>query len=153
MKKTTIILSLMLALLSIALSAQETARRTKEISMLDGTVTLEVRKGVDFPCIGISLNDKTLNTGMGTYIEIKKRGEFYLIEEWKGKKYTNMNDGLTDALKDIFNRFYDGKGQKKRGKKVWSAFVKEGGLQSFIDFANETIDDEFLSSPFNEEYR
>ncbi|MDR2835925.1 MAG: hypothetical protein LBV69_07015 [Bacteroidales bacterium] len=158
MKKAVIILALMLALLPAVLQAQKVdtiqiaEANVKEISVLNGTVILEISEGVEFHCIGIRLNDKNLNMGLGTCIEIKKRGEFYFTDEWSGKKHTNINDAIEGTLKEIFIRFYKGEKQKKRGKKVWSAFVKEDGLQLFIDFVNEIIDDEFLNSPFNETY-
>ena len=121
--------------------------------MLDGTVTFELSESRgDFQCIGMHFSDRELNMGFGTYMEIKKRGEFYLMYQWKGKKYTNMNDGIEDVLKEHFADFYDRHEQKERGKKAWAAFVEEGGLQLFIDFVNEIIDDEFLNSPFNEIY-
>ncbi|MCL1969777.1 MAG: hypothetical protein FWF65_09595 [Bacteroidetes bacterium] len=134
-------------------SYQLNVHYTKKISVLDGTVTLELSESRgDFHCIGMQFGDKNLNMGFGTYMEIKKRGKFYLMDEWKGKKYANMNDGIKDVLKKHIKEFYDGKNRKKRGEEVWPAFVNEGGLQSFIDFANEIIDDEFLNSPFNEIY-
>lgn len=126
------------------------AHYTKEISVLDGTITLEMSESRgDFQCIGIQFSDKNINSGVGTYIEIKKRNGDYLI--W-GEKDSNMNKVIEKYLKnDLFKSFYNKK-DKKRGKKVWIAFVKEGGLQSFIDFASEIADEEFLNSPFNEIY-
>ncbi len=118
----------------------------REIAILDGTVVLEVSKGVEFPCIGLRLYDNNINRQLGTYLEIKKRGKYYLIEN---KKYINMNDGIEIYLKDLFEGFYD---DKKYGRKVWSAFVEEGGLQLFIEIANDIIDDEFLNSPLNDTY-
>ncbi len=120
----------------------------REITILDGTVVLEMSKGEDFPCIGLRLSDKSKNSGLGTYLEIKKRGEFYLVES-ENKKYRNLDQGIEDYLKNLFDGFYD---NKKDSKKVWSAFVKEGGLQLFIDITKKFIDDEFLNSPFNETY-
>jgi|GEM_PF-5272662 len=126
--------------------------RTKEIFILDGTVVMEISEGFDFPCIGIRLSDKTLNWGLGTYIEIKKRGDIYLMRQWDGKEYTTMQDGIEDELKDIILGFYEDKDQEERGLEVWKDFVYEGGLQSFMDFVNEVVDDEFLNSSFNETY-
>jgi hypothetical protein len=152
------ILAFMLALLPAILQAQEIVpdqsvkEKVKEISVFGGTVILRISEGVQFPCIGINLGDNNLNMGCGTYMEIKKRGEFYFMDYWIGKKYTDINDGIEDFLKDFFISFYDDQKQKKRGKKIWSAFLKEDGLQLFIDFVNEIIDDEFLNSPFNETY-
>jgi len=146
------------ALLPAVLQTQETVStqtaeaRSKEISVLDGTVILEISEGTDFPCIGMHFGDKNLNRGFGTYMEIKKRGEFYIMYQWKGKEYANMNEGIEDVLKEHFISFYEGQKQEERGEEVWSAFVNEGGLQSFIDFVNEIIDDGFLNSPFNETY-
>jgi hypothetical protein len=128
------------------------AHYIKKFSVLDGTVTFELSESRgDFHCIGMRFSDDELNMGYGTYMEIKKRREYYLMHQWKGKKYTNMNDGIEDVLKEHFTDFYKGELQD-RGKKAWAAFVEEGGLQLFIDFVNEMIDDEFLNSPFNEIY-
>jgi hypothetical protein len=152
------IVTLILALLSAILQAQAiipiqfTETRQIEITVLDGTVILEASEGDEFPCIGIRLTDMKLNRQLGTYMEIKKRGEFYLMEEWFGIKYSNINDGIEDFLNDIFMEFYEWHGQEERGEIVWSAFVQEDGLQLFINFVNEVIDDEFLNSPFNEMY-
>ena len=152
-----LIITIILALSPAALQTQEIipnkiTEKTKQISILDGTVLLVISEGVTFPCIGIRLTDKSLNMGLGTYMEIKKRGEFYLMEDWYEQKYSNINDGIEEYLNEIFIDFYNGLRQEERGEIVWSAFVQENGLQLFIDFANEIIDDEFLNSPFNEIY-
>ena len=125
------------------------AGRSIIFTVLGEDIELEISEGVDFPCIGISFGDNNLNMGFGTYMEVKKQGKYYLIED---KKYTNMNKGIEKYLKKLFTDFYEREHEKKRGKKVWKAFIKDGGLQKFIDFANEIIDDEFLNSPFNEIY-
>ena len=134
-------------------ASKETPKeRTKEIFILDKMVRLEISEGFDFHCIGMRLSDENLNLGEGTYMEIKKQGNFYFLNHQKDKKYSNMEDGIEDALKELFIDFYNRNHTKKQGKKVWSAFLKEGGLQQFIDFANEIIDENFLNSPFNEIY-
>ena len=157
MKKTLITLSVLLALLPAGLQAQEeseverrkhwktgeyldeTERKKIIISILDDK--LEIREGGEFPCIVHELG------GSSSYFEIKRRDGHYLI--WY-KKYKTINKGVEDYLKnDFFKRFYE---DKKQWKRVWEAFVKEGGLQKVIDFVNEIIDDEFLDSPFNETY-
>jgi hypothetical protein len=156
--KKILFFAIILALLTAALQAQEiisdqiAEKKLIQIFVLDGTVILEVSEGVNFPCIGIRLTDRSLNMQLGTYMEIKKRGEFYLMEDWYGKKYSNINDGIEDVLNEIFMEFYDEMRQEEIGEIVWSAFIREDGLQLFIDFANEIIDDEFLNSPFNETY-
>ncbi len=122
------------------------AKEPREIAILNGAVVLEMTEGDDFPCIGIRLSDSKINMGLGTYLEIKQRGDAYLIE---GRKYATINAGIEAYLKDLFYRFYD---NKKYGRTVWSAFVKEGGLRSFMRIADEFIDDEFLHSPLNEIY-
>ncbi len=123
--------------------------QTAKITVLDGTVTMELAAGGDdFYCIGIQFSDKTANQGCGTYIEIKRRDGSYILRNG-GKRYATADAAIEADLKELVLRFYD---KKKRGKQVWSAFVKEGGLRQFIDFANEVIDEEFLSSPFNEIY-
>lgn len=158
MKEENAFFALLLVLLSVALqpnktiSAQTAEIRSRKIFILDGTVILEISEGVNFSCIGIRLTDKKLNWQTGTYMEIKKWGKFYLTEEWNGKKYANINAGLEDYLKNIFIDFYNGMGKKGSGRKVWLEFVKDGGLQIFIDFSNKIIDDEFLNSPFNDIY-
>ena len=134
---------------------QLNAHYVKKISVLDGTITFELSESKgDFHCIGMHFGDKELNMGFGTYMEIKKRGKFYIMGgwEWKNKKFTNMSDGIEAVLKEHFRSFYEDEEQEERGKEAWAAFVEEGGLQSFIDFANEIIDDEFLNSPFNDVY-
>jgi hypothetical protein len=156
--KKILILAIMLVLLTAVLQAQEiisdqiTEKKLIQIFVLDGTVILEISEGDEFPCIGIHLTDINLNKQTGTYIEIKRRGEFYLMDESCEKMYTNINDGIEDVLNEIFIEFYEWQKQRERGEIVWSAFVKENGLQLFIDFVNEIINDEFLNSPFNEFY-
>lgn len=133
-------------------SNEELLLSPQKIAILDGTVTLELRKGVDFPCIGLQLADKNINMGLGTYLEIKKSGEFYLMEyRYKLKQYNSIDKAVEEYLKDLFENFYDNK-DKKYGKKVWAAFVQEGGLKHFLEIAKQFIDDEFLNSPFNETY-
>ncbi len=143
-----------LALAALLCAAQAQAFSTEQeqtagISVLDGRVTLELAAGGDdFYCIGIRFSDNSLNRGCGTYIEIKQRdGSFLLYPE--GKRYATIDDAIKDFLEDLVRRHYD---NKKQGKKVWAAFVKEGGLQQFIDFAGKVIDDEFLNTPFNDIY-
>ncbi len=123
--------------------------QTATIRVLDGRITMELAAGGDdFYCIGIQFSDGSLNWGCGTYIEIKEReGFFYLYPE--GKRYATAAAAIENFLEDLVKRHYD---KKKEGKKVWAAFVKEGGLRQFIDFANEIIDEEFLNSPFNDIY-
>lgn len=122
-----------------------------EISILDGTVILEVSGGAEFPCIGLRLRDGNLNMQVGTYMEVKRRDGFYIAEiNYKHKRYRDLDNALTNGLKDILLRTY--KDDKKYGRKVWKAFVAEGGLQQFLDFSKGIIDDEFLDSPFNEIY-
>ena len=60
---------------SAAGSYELKAHYIKEISVLDGTVALELSESRgDFHCIGMRFNDKELNMGYGTYMEIKKCG-------------------------------------------------------------------------------
>ncbi|MDR2510955.1 MAG: hypothetical protein LBC89_00500, partial [Bacteroidales bacterium] len=137
----------------IETATEETTARTTTITVLDGTFRLELSdKKTDFRCIKMDFVDRELNIGMGSCLEIKKRDGFYITNAWKGKKYTTIDALIKDELKESFKDFYDKKQHKKRGKEAWAAFVSEGGLQLFLDFANEIIDDEFLNSPFNEIY-
>ncbi|MDH6354209.1 hypothetical protein M2132_000536 [Dysgonomonas sp. PH5-45] len=126
---------------------------SKKISILNGSAVLEMEKSVDeFPCIVLRLADKNIKMSTGTYLEIKRQDGFYLIKvKYDPKRYRTIDKGIEDYLKELFARFYEDK-DKKYGKKVWAAFVKEGGLQLFIETAKEYIDDEFLDSPFNEIY-
>ncbi|MDH6355530.1 hypothetical protein M2132_001875 [Dysgonomonas sp. PH5-45] len=124
----------------------------RKISILNGTVNLEVRKGVDFPCIGLQLSDRKTNMALGTYLEIKKRGDFYLIKvKYDPEQYLTIDKGVEDYLKELFNGFYE---DEEYSQKVWLVFVEEGGLQLFIDTVKEFTDgdDEFFNSPFNEIY-
>ena len=150
------IFTLILALSPVALwprgrpqvQAQE---NFQEITVLDGTVSLKLTISADFSHIGLRFTDKNLNR-QPVFVEIKKRGKFYFFDECGGRKYTNIDDAIKDFLEDLIMRFYDRREDEKRGKEVWAAFLNEGGLQSFIDFANEVIDGEFLNSPFNKTY-
>lgn len=146
MKKITLIL------FTILLASAQVKADSKEITVLDGSVVMEMNIGGDFPCIGIHFSDHNINCGRGTYLEIKRDGDFYLIKvKYDPEKFRTIDKGIEVYLKDLFKRFYADK-NRKHGKKVWSAFVKEGGLQLFIDTAKEWIDDEFLDTPFNEIY-
>ncbi len=129
--------------------AADDALEPVKITILDGTVTLEMDKCIEFDCIGIQFGDKTLNWGTGTYLEIKKMGEYYVIE---GKKYVTINEAIKAYLKELILDFYDRNTSDRLGKDVWAAFVEEGGLQLFLDTAAEYIDDEFLTSPLNTIY-
>ena len=129
--------------------ANDVSLNPREIHMLNGAVVLEMRKGINFPCIALHFSDENINMGFGTYIEVKERGGLYIVD---GKPYTAINYGIKECLKNHLERFYNDYDKKEYGKEVWSAFVEEGGLQLFLDIANGYIDDEFLSSPFNEIY-
>lgn len=124
----------------------------EKIAILDGTVVLTLDKGTDFPCIGLRLSDRNMNTGLGTYMEIKKSGEFYLMKyKYELTQYSSIDKAVGDYLEDLFTRFYEDR-DENYGKKVWTAFIEEGGLQLFLDIIDKFIDDEFLHSPFNEIY-
>lgn len=124
----------------------------KEISILDGMVILEMNMGGDFPCIGIHLSDKNINMGMGTYLEIKRQEDFFLVKvKYEPERYSTIDGAIEEYLKELFLSFYEER-DNEYGKKVWAAFVTEGGLQLFIDTAKDYIDEEFLDSPFNEIY-
>lgn len=154
MKKTGIIL---FALLAFAFTAKANGvgslrERPVEITILGGDATLEMSGGIEFPCIGIRFSDKQVNAGMGTYLEVKRQGNSYLVKvKYDPKKFSTIDKGIEAYLKELFARFYEEK-DKRYGKQVWKAFVKEGGLQKFIEVAKENIDDDFLDSPFNEIY-
>ena len=117
----------------------------REITILNGAVVFKIHEpSDDFLCIGI----EDMKRGNRTCVEIKKRGNFYLTQV-DGKQYRSLDEAINDYWKGYFKRHYQ---DKKYGKKVWSAFIKEGGLQLFIDIAKEICNDEFLNSPFNEIY-
>lgn len=125
----------------------------RQITFFDETVAFEIHKSMlDFPCIVIRLSDKNANQSLGTCLEIKKQDEFYLLKvKYDPKKYRTLDKGVEEYLKELFKRFYE---DKKYTQKVWSAFVKEGALQLFIDTTHEFIDgdEEFLALPFDEIY-
>lgn len=154
MKKTGILLFAVFAFAFTARAggAESLRERPVEITLLDGDVTLEMSGGVEFPCIGIQLSDKNVRAGMGTCLEVKRDGNSYLVKvKYDPRKFSTIDKGIEAYLKELFARFYEEK-DKGYGKRVWKAFVKEGGLQTFIDVAKEYIDDDFLDSPFNEIY-
>lgn len=122
----------------------------KRITILDGTVSLELTGGANFPCIGLQLADRNIGKALGTYLEIKKGEEFYLMKyKYEIKQYNTINKAVEGYLEDLFKRFCE---DKQYGDKVWKAFVQEGGLQLFLQMAEEFMDEEFLTSPFNEIY-
>lgn len=117
-----------------------------EIKLLSNTVVLEAKEGEELPCIWLKFTDNKLNTEDGHYFEIRKREDDFFVDE---EKYSTLNKAVEAYLKKSFDDFYDDKTYRQ---KVWEAFVNEGGLQKFIDFVNEFVDDDFLSAPFNEIY-
>lgn len=124
-----------------------------QITFLGGDAVLEISEGNDFPCIGIRFSDKTINMGMGTYIEIKKQDGFYVAKvPYELEKFETLEQGLKVCIKDIFIRFYERNKDLESGEEVWSEFVESGGLQLFLDQSIIWIDDEFLLTPFNEIY-
>lgn len=133
--------------------AEDESSYIKEIAILGGEATLEMDcRYIDFPCIGLHFSDRNARKGTGTYLEVKRDGDSYLVEvEYERRRFATIDAGIEAFLKDLFERFYE-ESDKKYGKKVWKAFVKEGGLRQFIDKAKEHIDDEFLDTPFNEIY-
>jgi hypothetical protein len=122
-----------------------------EIAVLSGTVELECRLPDNFYCIGLGLIDKKFNISIGTYMEIKKQGNSYL-RGWSDKKHATVHAAIEDFLQELFKDFYAGENEEKRGREAWRAFVEEGGLQRVFDFADEVIDETFLTSPWNEKY-
>ena len=150
MKKVIVILSVVIFGAMQATSQTNNTPNPREISILDGATVIEVRKSEsDFLCIVIRVSDKNVKKSSGGCLEVKKRGEYYMTMA-DGKRYRSFDKMMSDYWKDDFKRFY--RDDKKYGKKVWSAFVKEGGLQLFIDITKEFCDDEFLNSPFDEIY-
>ena len=157
MKKVTLLLFAFLfgAIQANAQQEQKMKDDASKITILDGAVVLEIssaeiQKSDDFHCMGFHLFDKNISKGLGTCLEMKRKGEFYIVEiEYKYKQFRSIEDGIEAYLKDVLKKFHQ---NKKYSKKVWKAFVKEGGLQSFINISKEYIDEEFLTSPFNEIY-
>ncbi|NDV65533.1 hypothetical protein [Bacteroides sp. 224] len=127
----------------------------RKISILNGITTLEMRKSDDdddFQCIGLQLADSHVNTAMGTYLEIKRKGKYYLaIVEYEEKQFATIDQAIEASLENIFAHYYR-ENDKEHGEKVWEAFVVEGGLKRFIKTAKEYINDKFLDTPFNEIY-
>lgn len=117
-----------------------------KIKLLNAATILEAEEGEELPCIWLRLFDKKRNTEYGHFFEIRKREEKYIIQ---GKKYHTLNHAVEAYLKRSFESFYS---DKSYCRNEWEAFVNEGGLQQFIDFVNELVDDEFLNAPFGEIY-
>ena len=110
----------------------------RQIFILNGEVVVTMEKPIgDFICISVNIS------GNNTCMEIKQRGKYYISSSYS-KRYRTIDECIEDYMKDRFTSRYD--------KKVWEAFVEEGGLQRFIEIAKEFIDEEFLTSPFNEIY-
>ncbi len=131
---------------------QTGSQSSVEIVVCDGTVVLKMRQGVDFPCIGIQFSDRKFNTTLGTYLEVKRQGDLYVVKVNYDMEFcSTMDQAIETYLKELFRHFYENK-DPEYGKKVWKAFVEEGGLLQFIDTAKDWIDDGFLDSPFNERY-
>ena len=124
------------------------SEKPHKIIFFDGTIVLEMSRGVDFACIGLHLLDENTNSGFGTYMELKRRDDFFLLEAG-GKQYFTIEEAIEDYLRDLLYSTFEDEEYRER---VWSSFVNDGGLEIFIDTARGFIDDEFLDSPFNEIY-
>jgi len=111
----------------------------RKISILDGRVVVTMERPIgDFICISVNIS------GNNTCLEIKQRGKYYISSSYS-KRYRTIDKCIEDYMKECFVNRYD-------DKKIWKAFVEEGGLKKFIEIAKEFIDEEFLNSPFNEIY-
>jgi len=104
------------------------------ITVLNGTIQLQIWENYSSN-FWIQLTDFSLDRQENTSFRIKKQGAYYIID---GVKYSTVNQAVTGYMKNFFKDYYDGipKG-KKRGKKAWAAFIKEGGLQKLINFVKE----------------
>jgi hypothetical protein len=141
----------MTSLVSYGTSFAQTSEESlqpRQFTILDGTVTFEIRKFIT-PFYGISFRiaDRNKNMGSGTYFEVRKRDDFYIIDD---RRYRNLKDGIKayfrTQLQQFSNNYYGVKNV------LWLDFVKDGGLELFTDILIDVIDDEFLNAPFNDSY-
>jgi hypothetical protein len=126
----------------------ENSLQPREFTILDGTVTLEIQKFIT-PFYGISfrITDMNINMQSGGYFEVRKKGNFYIVND---RRYRDLNRGIETYFRSRLQRFCnDYYGDKDV---LWTEFVKEGGLQFFMDILNYIIDDEFLNAPSNDRY-
>jgi hypothetical protein len=128
--------------------ASEESLRPRQFTILGGTVTFEIQKFVTpFYGIGFRIIDRNKNMGSGTYFEVRKSGNFYIVDD---RRYRNLKDGIEIYFRTQLQRFSnDYYGDKNV---LWLEFVKEGGLEFFMDILIDVIDDEFLNAPFNDSY-
>lgn len=119
-----------------------------EIPILDGTVVIKSEEGEELPCVWLEIVDKRMNSGgSGTYFELRKRADKYYA--WEDKSYPTLAAAVEANVEWCFEELYP---NKKERLIVWDAFVSEGGLQKYIDFINEFVDDDFLAAPFGDIY-
>jgi hypothetical protein len=126
----------------------EESLQPRQFTIFDGTATFEIQKFITpFYGIGFRIRDKNKNMRSGTYFEVRKKGNLYIVDN---KRYRNLKDGIETYFRTEFQRFSnDHYGDKNV---LWLEFVKEGGLEFFMDILIDIIDDEFLNAPFNDSY-
>ena len=126
----------------------EESLQPRQFTILDGTVTLEIQKFITpFHGISFRITDRNINMGSGGYFEVRKRGNFYIVDD---RRYRDLNRGIETYFRSMLQQFANDHYNDRNV--LWTEFVKEGGLQFFIDTLNYIIDDEFLNAPFNDKY-
>lgn len=110
------------------------------------------RTDSDFKCIGIQYSDKYLNMVVGTCLELKREGKYYVVEiQYEKQRFKRIDKAIEAYLKDLLTRNYE-RENITGGEKIWKRFVKDGGVRKFIEIAKPWMDHEYLDSPWNTTY-
>lgn len=110
------------------------------------------RTDSDFQCIGIQYSDKYLKMSMGTCLELKREGKYYVVEiQYEKKRFKRIDKAIEAYLKDLLTHNYE-RENRTDGDTIWKRFVKDGGVRKFIEIAKPWMDDEYLDSPWNTIY-